>query len=392
MADPLAWLGARIPNTRNMSRLTPEQKKRADDERQRKVMEDRTKHPIKAGISDTLDMAGEFLSGITGIGKGQDTQFGQYGELVDAASDLIPGKAAAGKALSLAGMPWAWYKAQDKIPKHGIIHSTSTPWSKFDPEKLEEGAFGKGLYGFKDPDIAKKFWERDLEEGVEPSGMQMPFEPVGAQNVLDLIDVDPQDFHKIFKQLPPERQSMIEELVNTLVGQGMTNYQAYAQAAKHLNAPTGSLERAGFDAVRYPYGGAEAWMAPSSTAMKTPSGVAINPAAEPLKPIPPERRAVRESFGPQIPVTPTPTQVGATRVPPTPPRGSKPKVKVETSAPSTPVTLPTILSTGQQKPRLVKPEKKMSVAELMAAPSNLTPEQEAAKKKLMEDIKRRMNK
>jgi hypothetical protein len=74
-----------------------------------------------------------------------------------------------------------------------------------------------------------------------------------------------------------------------------------------------------------------------------------------------------------------------------------PGVETTPSVPSIPVTptstpKPTILSTGQQPPRLVKPEKKMSVAELMSVPSNLTPEQEAVKKKLMEDIKKRMNK
>jgi hypothetical protein len=191
-------------------------------------------------------------------------------------------------------------------------------------------------------------------------------------------------------------------------GRRFTSKEAYQELGKIMGLGERDATRAGFDAVRYPYVGSEAWMIPNTTPMKSPQGVPLNIAAGGVPSTP------ATTLTPDLEVS------GPTRRPPIPrSRGARaaaaptmqaqspstlssavsitPGVETTPSVPSIPVTptstpKPTILSTGQQPPRLVKPEKKMSVAELMSVPSNLTPEQEAVKKKLMEDIKKRMNK
>lgn len=409
-ANPLEWLGAIMPKAPRVSERQREMHKKKTHE---EVMEDRRQHPTKAMINDTLAALGELTGGFIGTSGKDDSYLGGVGELAGAASDVIPSKLAAKKVVTtLAGLPFLHYVKTGAVPKGHLVHASKTPeklmpHGVIDPDRLRAGAQGKGLYTSPDTDLTNRFWEGLQEEGMPERGMSLPVVPE-AKNVLDLVNPDPRDLHEVMRAMHPESQKRYMEYFNKLMGgethegKRFTNKEAYAELGKIMGLGESDATRAGFDAVRYPYEKGEAWMIPNTTPMKTPHGVPLNEAAGGIRtgPTPdlevsgPTRRPpIPRSRGARAAASAAPTMQAqspstlSSAVSITPGVTSTPIP----TAPSTPVT-PPVLSSGQQPPRLVKPEKKMSVAELMSTPSALTPEQEAAKKKLMEDIKRRMNK
>lgn len=283
---------------------------------------------------------------------------------------------------------------------HGII----------DEARLRPGAQGRGLYTSPDTELTNRFWEGLQEEGMPERGMSVPVVPE-AKNVLDLVNPDPRDLHEVMRAMHPESQKRYMEYFNKLMGgethegRRFTSKEAYQELGKIMGLGEEDATRAGFDAVRYPYERGEAWMIPGSTPMRSPQGSPLNVAAGGVPkspattltpdlqtsgptrqpPIPRSRGARAATMGMSAQASPS-TLSSAVSVTP----GITPTPMP--TAPSTPVTPPVLSNPAGQKPRLVKPEKKMSVAEVMAMPSTLSPEEEAAKKKLMEDIKRRMNK
>lgn len=404
-ANPLEWLGAIMPDA---PRVSEKQRELHRKKTQQEIMEDRKQHPTRAMISDTMEALGELTRGAT---TGDDSYLGQWGELLGAASDLIPSKAAAAKGLSLAGLPFLHYVKSGAVPKGHLTHATKDmkklfPEGVIDESSLRVGSHGHGLYNFADTNKTNEFWESMMEEGMPETGGSVPVVPQ-AKNVLDLVNPDPRDIHQLMKAMPPESERRYMEYFNDLMagrahgGKRFTNKEAYQELGKIMGLGEREATRAGFDAVRYPYAGSDAWMIPNTTPMKSPQGVPLNEAAGGIRtgptpsletsgptrqpPIPRSRGARAANAAPTMGMSGQSPSTLSSAVSVTPGVTSTP------AAPSTPVT-PPVLSSGQQKPRLVKPEPKMSVAEVMAMPSSLTPEQEAAKKKLMEDIKKRMNK
>lgn len=404
-ANPLEWLGAIMPNA---PRVSEKQREMHKKKTQQEILEDRKQHPTRAMISDTLNAIGEFTKGAT---IGDDSYLGRIGEVAGAFSDAIPEKAIAGKVLS-AGLPFLHYVKRGLVPEGYLAHATKDakkllPHGVIDESSLRVGSHGHGLYNFSDKSKTRDFWEGMMEEGMPETGASIPVVPE-AKNVLDLVSPDPKDIHQVMKALPPGSEKRYMDYFNDLMegrtheGRRFTNKEAYQELGKVMGLQENTAKMAGFDAVRYPYAGSDAWMIPNTTPMKTPHGVPLNEAAggistAPVTPLEvsgptrqppiPRSRGARTTNAPAMGMgtTPSPTLSNAVSV--TPGVEATPATAL-----STPVTSPVLSNPVGQKPRLIKPEKKMSVAEVMATPSNLSVEEEAKKKAFLEDIRRKLGK
>lgn len=194
------------------------------------------------------------------------------GEPEDFINPLMTGPAAIG------GLAYKAYK--DKLPHGKLFHGSPKPWDKIDESKLSSAsAFGKGLYAGEKPSLAEKFRTMHLND----SGMIMPLES-DAQNILDLVEPDPADVHKIMRLVPEGNRETLMQFFNESIQKGVPKDQAYKKLASMLGAPEGTLTQAGFDGVRYPYDGEVAWMFPNTTPLTSAYGKApLNEAAEKLR-------------------------------------------------------------------------------------------------------------
>ena len=271
MPNPLSWLGAVLPSADDVS---PAQKAVYELEQQKKKKQFRQDNPIRGAIADAGEKVFDFLGGATGLAD-NDSSASKWGDLVGSLADLIPEKAAV-KGLALAGAPFAAYGKR-------LIHGTPNAYDYIDPSKLKEGAHGMKFFGTTEPEMSNAFVEMgqaNPSEGIK-TGQSLMFKP-DAKNVLDLIDVLPPDIHKVIRNMEPDVASRYMEYFNELMQKGKTSDEAYKTLASVMGVPTGVAEKAGFDAVRFPYGEKkqEAWGFPESTPIRSYYGDApLNPAA-----------------------------------------------------------------------------------------------------------------
>lgn len=382
MPNPLEWLGAFMPQ----DNLWEDPGKRAMYEQEQKLRKKKfdEEHPIRAAIGNAASSAMDFVGGLTGLGSSDSTS-GKVGELVGAASDLIPEKAA---VMKLAGLPLAWYKSAGKLK--GLTRAQHAGYEMIDDAMVagrEAGnVYGKGIYAGGDPSIAKKFYEMYQQEGMPAVGKIREID-ADAKNVLDLIDTKPEDIVKYVNTFPPELQQVHRQFFNDMIKKGHTSDEAYAALGKVLkNTPHGDAEaltKAGFDAVRYPYGGQDAWMFPLSTPVyKLEQGkrVPFNDAA---------LRVRREEIAPKISVAPDNIQVPQGAILPS---GRKISVKTETPKPNRIEIAPELAPVARTDEPV---KKRMSLAELMATPSTKTAAStttKSGKALSVADIKKLLNK
>jgi hypothetical protein len=268
--NPLEWLGAYTPS---VAPLTEEELRK----REKRDLEIRTAQPQwRKDLGTLADIATDnpvtnfakgWFSGSEAPKPGESLSAANWGELANAASDAIPGKMLASKGLALAGMPLAWYRRTGRL-KEGLHRAQKGNWDLIEDAALKSSAHGKGVYSFGSKPAAERYRAQWQEEGMPEVGRTRELD-AAAQNVLDLVEPNPQDIHKYLRTYPENIQEVHREYFNDLVNRGMTSDEAYKQLAKVMaQAPSGNVEgmvKEGFDALRYPYGGESAWMFPTST-------------------------------------------------------------------------------------------------------------------------------
>lgn len=366
MPNPLEWLGAVMPTYKGPAPTNTQ----VTAEAKRKQKQRGEQSQLRKDIGLLGDIAGDFVGGLTGL-TSENTPYSAagYGELLGAASDLIPTKAAVAKGLSLAGMPFAFYKKSGRVGE-GLSRARRGTYDIIDESRIggkERGnVYGPGIYSFEKPEGAKKYHESFQEEGMPQIGGIDVLEPE-AKNVLDLVEPNTIDIIKYANTFPESVRETHREFVKNLIARGATSDEAYKQLAPVLrNLTHGNMEAvsgAGFDAIRYPYGGENAWVVPNTTPVyklgkdtRQPfNQAALNQRREAVT-VPSQIQSAPEGF------TPIPRSRGA--------RAAKEAVA------------PTSTSTSTSAPET---SKKMSLAELMA----MGPVSEAEKAKKLEELRKK---
>lgn len=351
---PQDWLGSLGLQTPTAPAPTDLQIKNHYDRVAEENANYRKKHPIRQKFYDIAGAGLDYLGGLTGLEDKPENTANMLGQLTESATDLVPQKAAlkVGAKTLLAGFPFAHYAAKGTK----LVHGTPEPWNYVDPAKLKESTHGMEFFGSPDTDMTGEFAERFGNPNPGDRPTSIPFTP-DAKNVLDLVETDPVDIQKVIRGMEPEVAERYMDYFNHLVNEKrMPSYEAYEKLAEIMGVPSGVATKAGFDAVRYPYGSkvggasgekSEAWGFPQTTPIRsTLGGAPLNAAAGP-----------KQTYVPK----------------------AKPKVEVKAKVEEAP------------KPKLVKPEekaasssKRLSIAELMAQTEKERPkskrEYEASKK------------
>lgn len=249
-----------------------------------------TRPAWKKALSTALvDVPTGILQGIFGAGYPEEPEKRTTGDWIAGGTELLT-----------AGLPFLAYAKKMSLPQ--IYHGTQRVFNKFDPSRYDEAdVLGWMTHFAEDPAYAESYATGAAKHGASNRQVIIPAQPQ-AQNVLDLVDPNPDDIATVIASLPKyEREEMIRIWKGAharLPGTGVGHYiksshvpsggipvgELPARAvAEKLRLTPEQFRQLPFDAIRYRDVGKKSWAIPAETPILSAYGKA--PLNEPPKPI-----------------------------------------------------------------------------------------------------------